>query len=408
MDSSSFMGPDVPGKPRTAQLLVISTLFLLFSVLIGAVITVHPLYLELFLESPELVGLVAALSSLSGMLFSIPTGILADRFSRKRLLTASFLLLAAVLLAFFLNTSLYALIVLQLLFGMAMAPAWVISEAVVKEISPSNQRGEFRSVYGTFANAGLFIGPVIGGLLADRFTLRTPYIFAVVLLLASLTLIIKLTDNARQSKRVADRSVSHHEDLRALLKEFSQQRELIVLELCTVALFFWYSARWVFGPLFLERLGYSPFVIGLWIAVSASPYLFFQIPLGRLADRSGKTRLICLGFVVAAIFIIPLGFLHSLPSLFVTIFVISLGTTLVEPLIEARVTDIVPRERYGAYAGIFEFAKTFGVMLGPVCSALFVFLFGITYSFIPAVLFFVLTFALFLRTRKTLCRGVPF
>ena len=407
MDSSSFIGPDLPSKPLTAQLLVISTLFLLFSVVIGAVITVHPLYLEQFLEAPELVGLVAALSSFSGMLFSLPTGILADRFSRKRMLTASFLLLAAVLLAFFLNTSLYALIVLQLLFGMAMAPAWVISEAVVKEISPSGQRGEFRSVYGTFANAGLFIGPVIGGLLADRFALRTPYIFAVVLLLASLTFIIKLTDNARQSTRVTDRSVSHHEDLRALLKEFSQQRELIVLELCTAALFFWYSARWVFGPLFLERLGYSPFVIGLWIAVSASPYLFFQIPLGRLADRSGKTRLICLGFVIAAIFIIPLGFLHSLPSLMVTIFVISLGTTLVEPLIEARVTDIVPRERYGAYAGIFEFAKTFGVMLGPVCSALFVFLFGITYSFIPAVLFFVLAFALFLRTRQTLCSGVP-
>jgi DHA1 family multidrug resistance protein-like MFS transporter len=407
MDSSSFMRPDLPGKPRTAQLLVISMLFLLFSVVIGAVITVHPLYLELFLESPELVGLVAALSSLSGMLFSLPTGILADRFSRKRLLTASFLLLAAVLLAFFLNTSLYALIVLQLLFGMAMAPAWVISEAVVKEISPSNQRGEFRSVYGTFANAGLFIGPVIGGLLADRFTLRTPYIFAVVLLLASLTFIYKLTDNVRQRTRVADRSVSHHEDLRALLKEFSQQRELIVLEVCTAALFFWYSARWVFGPLFLERLGYSPFIIGLWIAVSASPYLFFQIPLGRLADRSGKTRLICLGFVVAAIFIIPLGFLHSLSSLMVTIFVISLGTTVVEPLIEARVTDIVPRERYGAYAGIFEFAKTFGVMLGPVCSALFVFLFGIAYSFIPAVLFFILALALFLRTRQSLCSGVP-
>jgi DHA1 family multidrug resistance protein-like MFS transporter len=407
MDSSSFLRPDLPGKPRTAQLLVISMLFLLFSVVIGAVITVHPLYLELFLESPELVGLVAALSSLSGMLFSLPTGILADRFSRKRLLTASFLLLAAVLLAFFLNTSLYALIVLQLLFGMAMAPAWVISEAVVKEISPSNQRGEFRSVYGTFANAGLFIGPVIGGLLADRFTLRTPYIFAVVLLLASLTFIYKLTDNVRQRTRVADRSVSHHEDLRALLKEFSQQRELIVLEVCTAALFFWYSARWVFGPLFLERLGYSPFIIGLWIAVSASPYLFFQIPLGRLADRSGKTRLICLGFVVAAIFIIPLGFLHSLSSLMVTIFVISLGTTVVEPLIEARVTDIVPRERYGAYAGIFEFAKTFGVMLGPVCSALFVFLFGIAYSFIPAVLFFILALALFLRTRQSLCSGVP-
>jgi DHA1 family multidrug resistance protein-like MFS transporter len=392
-----------PREELTTQLFLFSTLFLLYSIVIGAVITVHPLYLELFLEKPELVGLVAALSSLSGMIFSLPAGILTDKFGRKRLLIASFLLLAAVLLAFFLNTSLYVLIGLQLVFGMSMAPAWVISEAFIKDISPTGRRGEFRSIFGTFANAGLFIGPVIGGFLAYRFVLRTPYLFAALLLLVSLPLVIKLTGNLHEDTSATNRDGTRENNLLTVLKEFKQQRELLVLELCTVALFFWYSARWVFGPLFLNHLGYSPFIIGLWIGVSGVPYLFFQIPLGKLGDQIGKNRLICFGFVISTIFIIPLGFLQSLPSLLVTIFIISLGTTLVEPLIEARVTDIVPRDRYGAYAGIFELAKTTGVMLGPVSSSLFVFLFGISYSFIPAVIFFIVTLAIFLCTRHSLC-----
>ncbi|MEA2076036.1 MAG: MFS transporter [Euryarchaeota archaeon] len=386
------------------QLLLFSTIFFLFSVFIGAIITVHPLYLNQFLEKAELVGLVAAITSLAGMAFSIPAGVLSDKLGRKRLLIASFLLLSAVLLVFFLNTHLYALIVLQIAFGFAMAPAWVISEAFIKDISPVDRRGEFRSVFGTFANAGMFIGPVIGGLLADQFNIRTPYLFSALLLLASLLLVFKLKDYNRNSTRNAKSNGMRREDLLAVLKEFGQHRELNVLALCTVALFFWYSAKWVFGPLLLHHLGYSPFVIGVWMGISAAPFLLFQIPLGKIGDRIGKTRLICLGFVISTIFIIPLGFLTSLPSLLVTIFIISLGTTFVEPLIEARVTDIAPRERYGAYSGIFEFAKTSGSLLGPVSSALFVYLFGISYSFIPSVILFILTLALFLYTRQSLCK----
>ena len=394
-----------PNAQLPLQLLLFSTIFLLFSTFIGAVITIHPLYLELFLEKAELVGLVAALPSLAGMAFSLHVGVLADKSGRKRLLIASFLLLSAVLFVFFLNTSLYALIGLQIAFGVAMAPAWIAGEAFIKDISPVGRRGEFRSVFGTFASAGWLIGPLIGGFLAEQFGMRTPYFFAAILFFVPVILALELKDDHWNENRNPGSEVAVEEnEFFALLTEFLRQRELKVLALGTLSLYFWYAVKWIFGPLFLHYLGYSPFIIGLWIAISSAPYLLFQIPLGKLGDKIGKTKLICLGFVISTIFIIPLGFLQSLSSLLVTIFIISLGTTLVDPLIEARITDIVPRERYGAYSGIFEFVKTLGLMLGPVGSALVVYLFDISYSFIPTVIFFILTLALFLYTRQSLCR----
>lgn len=393
-----------PKAQARTQLLLFSTIFFLFSIFIGAFITVHPLYLKQFLGKAELVGLIAALASFAGLAFSLPVGVLSDKIGRKRLLIVSFLLISAVLFAFFRNTSLYALIGLQVAFGIAVAPAWVISEAVIKDISPTGRRGEFRSFYGTFANAGIFIGPLIGGFLAERFEIRTPYIFSALLLLASLVLVFKLKDNNRDSGRNSTRNGIGKDDLLVLLREFNQHRELKVLAICTVSLFFWYSAKWVFGPLFLRNLGYNPFIIGLWLGISAAPFLLFQIPLGKLGDRIGKTKMIYLGFLISTLFIIPLGFLKLLPGLLATIFIISLGTTFVEPLIEARVTDIVPRERYGAYSGIFEFAKTLGFLLGPVSSSIFVYLFGISFSFIPTVIIFILTLIFFLYTQRCLCR----
>lgn len=378
------------------QLLLLSTIFLLFSASLCAVFTIHPLYLALFLERPEYVGIVAAIASLAGLIFSLHTGLLSDKTGRKKLLIASFLLVSAVLFLFSLNTSLYLLILLQIAFGIAMVPARVTSEALVKDLSPIKRRGEFRSVFGTFANAGIFIGPVIGGFIAYQFDIRTTYIFAALLLLVSLALVFKLNDNNCNSNiRKRASNETRNEELLTLLKEFLEQRELKALAFCTVSLFFWYSARWVFGPLFLHYLGYSPFMIGLWLGISLAPFLIFQIPLGRLGDRIGKSRLILIGFVISIIFIIPLGFLQAFPALLITITLISLGTTFIEPLIEARVTDIVPPERYGAYSGIFESAKNLGFMLGPVSSAIFVYLFGITYSFIPSVILFIVTLALY-------------
>ncbi len=373
------------------QLLLFSTVILLFSSFIGAIITVHPLYLKQFVEQPALVGLIAALSSLTGLTLSLPVGTLSDKIGRKRMLIGAFLLISVVLFAFFINTRLYTLIGLQIVFGALMAPVWIVGEAFIKDISPTKKRGEFRSFFGTFANAGMLMGSLIGGFLAAGFGIRSPYFFAAILLFVPLILVFGMKD--RRSNTNKNQAVR---DFLPVLKGFLQQRELKLLALCTVSLYFWYAVKWVFGPLFLLSQDFSPSIIGIWLAVSVLPFLLFQIPIGKLSDQIGQSKIIYLGFLISTLFLIPLGFMSSISSLLATIFIVSIGTAFAEPLIEAKVTDIVPKERYGAYSGIFEFTKTFGLIMGPVVASIFVYSFGISYSFIPAVIIFILTLLLLL------------
>ena len=180
------------------QLLLFSIVILLFCTFIGAVIAVHPLYLEQFVEHPALVGLIAAISSFAGLTFSLPIGTLSDREGRKPMLIVSFGLVSGVLLAFFINTRLYPLILFEIDFRFFMAPIWVVSEAFIKDISPTERRGEFRSFFGTFANAGLLIGPLIGGFLAGAFGIRSPYLFAAILLVVPLILVFGMKNKNNQ------------------------------------------------------------------------------------------------------------------------------------------------------------------------------------------------------------------
>jgi MFS family permease len=378
------------------QLLLFSGVILLFCAFTGTIITVHPLYIEQFVKRAELVGLIAAIVYLVELLLSVPIGALSDKIGRKRLLIASFILVSIVLFAFSINNCFYALILLQIAFGAFTVQVWTVGEAFIRDISPEGRRGEFRSFFGTFANAGLLIGPIIGGYLTMTFGIRFPYLFASFTLTAPLILLFKMKE-----KDVTTAPFPLH-SLQLALNEFLHHSRLKILALCSVSLYFWYSIKWTFGPLFLHHRGYGAQVIGIWLGLSVLPFLLFQIPIGKLGDKIGKTKMIYLGVCISIVFIVPLGFLKSIVGLFSLIFLVSMGTTLVEPLIDAEVTDIVPEERYGSYSGIFELAKTLGLLLGPIVSAIFVYFGGLIYSFIPAVIFFaaVIIVMLIMPTKK--------
>lgn len=360
------------------QLLLLSIIILLFASFVGTIITVHPIYIKQFVREPELVGLIASIVYLVELTLSVPIGVLSDRIGRKALLIISLLTMSFVLSAFFVNSSVHALILLQIAFGASMVPVWTTGEAFIKDISPIGRRGEFRSFFGTFVNTGMLIGPVIGGYLASNLGIRFPYIFASFWLIAPLIL----------SFRVREERSAETFSLGEVTKTFLRHGELKILAFCSVSLYFWYASKWTFGPLLLADLGYGTHIIGIWLGVSVIPFLIFQIPIGKLADKLGKTKMMYLGFLISAIFLVPLGFLGSISGLLLLVFIVSIGTTFVEPLIEARVTDIVPKEQYGGYSGIFELAKTLGLMLGPLISSIFVHFFALSHSFIPAAILF--------------------
>ncbi len=347
------------------QLIAFSVAMLFFCISSAAVATVHPRYLRSFFADECFVGLIASVAYMVEILLCFPVGRLSDTIGRKRMLVISFVSTSLIFFAFYVNEMAIALIPLQTGLVLFALPLWITGEAFVKDISPVDRRGEFRSIFGTFSNAGFFAGVIIAGTLEMYFGLRSPYLFATFLTLASLPIVFCLEETVNEEDR--ERRVRKTED-----KNASDQKELGFLFFCTFSLYFWYAAKWVFGPLFLENLGYRHFHIALWFAVSLIPFIIIQIPLGKVSDRVGKTSFVGIGMFISAVSTIPLSFSESYEILILFVLLASIGNTISEPLMEARVADIVPRSRYGSFSGIFEIAKIGGLIAGSALSAVFI------------------------------------
>jgi MFS family permease len=113
------------GVGRDAQLLIIARAISLFPV--GFVSVIETVYLTRIGYEPTAIGLLLTLSGLAGSIVTLPFGILADRYGRRRLLLLGVVATSGGLIAFVVTTEYVWLVVGGALHGVGygmLFPAW--------------------------------------------------------------------------------------------------------------------------------------------------------------------------------------------------------------------------------------------------------------------------------------------
>lgn len=113
------------------------------------------------------------------------TGWLAGRFGRRRLLVSSVALCAVSTYFCGAATSLESLIFWRIVQGAAGAPLPPMAQTVVLDTFPKRQHGLVVGIYGIGVVMGAFIGPMIGGVMAELYTWR--YAFYIIVPIAAIS-----------------------------------------------------------------------------------------------------------------------------------------------------------------------------------------------------------------------------
>ncbi len=100
-------------------------------------------------------------SRFSGMVF-------APKFGRRTVLAAGFAALAAACFLYPKTNTMFSLLAVQMLLGTGVGLIMPLTMASAIETVPNAKRGAAMGIYQAVYGAGMFIGPVIGGMLIDR------------------------------------------------------------------------------------------------------------------------------------------------------------------------------------------------------------------------------------------------
>ncbi len=153
----------------------------------------QPIYLQEWGADPILIGSIFGAVGISMGIAQVPAGYLADRFGPRPLLWTAWVIgaIATFLMAF--STSLPIFVTGMLLYGVTAFVMTPLS-TYISFCSGKWSLGRALTLVSFAYNSGAALGPVTGGLIAERFGLVVIYRIAAVIFLISVLLIFRIKD----------------------------------------------------------------------------------------------------------------------------------------------------------------------------------------------------------------------
>ncbi|SMS13367.1 MFS transporter [Levilactobacillus zymae] len=307
-------------------------------------------------------GVTYAVTFLVIALISPVWGRLADRKGRKLMLLRSSLGMAVVIGAMGFVTNVWQLIGLRFLQGL-FAGYIPNASALVAAETPRKQSGRALGVLTTGYVSGNLIGPVLGGILAQVFTIRWTFVLTGILLLIVFTLSATMVHEHFQPV-TRDQQAQRG----PVLRSFKNPTLILVLLTSTMIIQMGNNSITPIISLYVRQLmhdaGPVTVVAGIIAALPGISTLLSAPKLGEYGDRRGTQRVLIFGYVFAVLMYFPQGFITSVWLLGVFRFMIGISDGALFPVVQTMLTKNSPQELTGTVFSWNQSFQVLGSMLG--------------------------------------------
>lgn len=331
--------------------------------------------LSLFAESlgasPERIGLIVSVSTLTGVLLKLPSGALSDIYGRRLLLKIGVVAFGLPPFVYSFITDLDALTALRFLHGLATAIFAPSALATVAELY-RERRGAALGTYTACTQSGSLLGPFLGGYLIHAAGFSTAFITSGIfgcigmLLFYSLHLEVAVPQRKEQGMTVV---------MSEMWKGFAavaKNRKVLITSVTDAAKMIANGALMAFLPLYGVSAGLNPGEVGLLFTVQAGTSFFSKPIMGRVSDRVGRQPLIILGLCICAGTFVCIPYVTLFPLLLLLAAGFGFGEAVVSSSSSALVADSSEFKRLGAGMGMQGTIMDIGHASGPLLAGLLI------------------------------------
>ena len=327
------------------------------------------------LDTPnDLLGLVAAASTIPGILISLPAASLSDVIGRRKvLLFAAFVFASAPFLYLFVATW-WQLALVRFYHGFATAVFVPVTEATVAERYPQ-KRGERISILNSATGIGRMAAPTLGGVILALTNngFHALYLGVGVAGVTSFILAFLLLTEKKAVK--ADPAPAGIRE--ASLKMFQGWREVARCRGLLVVSFIQASQYYVFGAVEFFIVGYmidvaklDAFYSGIFLTVQVATLIIARPALGRLSDRRGRILPIIVGSLISCLLLFAVPFTTQFPLLLLLSIGYGLGFAMVISSTSPLTSELAPSGLMGSSIGFLATTMDIGQTLGPIVSGI--------------------------------------
>src|SRR5215207_11203804 len=248
---------------------------------------------------PELIGVIVAASTITGVFFKLPSGALSDVLGRKRMMVLGAVFFAAPPFFYPFVNGAWSLLALRFVHGFATAIFSPVASAYVASLAETG-RGVRLGWFSSANDIGATAGPLVGGFVL-YFTASYSLTYLLVGALGVVTLVmVLLLPDVDRPMREAKTLTARTADLQQGLAEVLRTPPIFVAAGIEAVMYLGYGAFLGFLPIYARDAGLNDAEIAIVLGAQLALAMVAKPITGRLSDRVGRIPIIVVGLLLCA------------------------------------------------------------------------------------------------------------
>ena len=329
------------------------------------------LFAESLGASPERIGVIVSVSTLTGVFLKLPSGALSDIYGRRMLLRVGVIAFGVPPFFYPFISDLNVLTLLRLFHGLATAIFAPSALATVAELY-RERRGAALGTYTACTQSGALLGPFIGGYLAFAYGFSSAFLTAGLFGCAAIVMFYSL-HLSPPPPRLHDKGLASVWS--EMWKGFSivaRNRRVLVTSSIDAAKMIANGALMAFLPLYGISVGLNAGEVGLLFTIQSLTSFISKPIMGRVSDRMGRQPLIMLGLLICAATFVSIPHVSELAPLLVLSAGFGFGEAVVSSSSSAFVADSSEFKTLGAGMGMQGTIGDIGHASGPLLAGVLI------------------------------------
>ena len=341
------------------QIVFVVTLIVVMGV--SSISPAFPEIQEAFGISKPTVGLLIVVFTLPGVILTPVLGVLADRFGRKKILVPSLLLFGIAGSACFFARDFNLLLTLRFLQGIGAASLGSLNVTIIGDLYSKRQLATAMGYNASVLNIAVPLYLIIGGVMAS---LAWYYPFALSIIAVPVGILVLTSLKSPEPKNKQD----FKQYLSSAFQSIKNKQVLGLFSLTLFTFIILFGTYLTYFSLLLggERFHASPLLIGVIMSSMGLTTAATSSQLGNLTTRFSEKTLIKAAFVIYAITLLVIPFVHTIWLFLVptVIFGIAHGVNL--PSVQTLLAKLAPIEYRAAFMSLNGMVLRLGQTLGPL------------------------------------------
>jgi MFS family permease len=370
---------------------------------VGIVVPLLPVYAHDLGASGFFIGLIFGAFSLSRTFFLPYFGRRSDKKGRKPFIVAGLFSYAVISVAFILSGGVESLIVVRFVQGIASAMIMPVVQAYVGEITPRGREGWVMGLFNMSLFIGLSAGPLIGGVIKDRFSLEGAFICMGALSLVGFVLSLVFLPPAAEERVVKKGRPP------VGWSKILTDRTIVGLFFFRLAYTACIGIIWAFLPVFADmEFSLSASAIGVLVMLGVLVSGVVQVPMGWVADQINRKSMVVFGGLVVTAAVYAFTHASGFQDMFWASVAFGLGGGIAMPaLMAAAVLRGSRIDAMGSVMALLTVGHSLGMLIGSLLAGVMMDWFQLRQAFLLGAMVMAAGTVLFVVStwRSDLSRG---